>query len=457
MRAGALSAEKYASALLDQAEAKQNLNVFISFNREQVQEAAREADQARAKGHSLGLLHGVPIPIKDSVLTADYPTTAGSRALQNLTARQDAEIVKRLKASGSIVMGKTNMHELSAGYTSDNESFGAVRNPYNPFLVAGGSSGGTAAAIASGMSPVGIAEDTGGSVRVPAALCGIVGFRPTTGRYPTTEVVPMTPAFDQIGPEARTVTDIVLMDAILANRSGAIRPRPLETVRLGVLRGYLFEQVEPEVTLQVEQTLNRLRDAGATLVEVKIDSLQLLLEQTFRPVLMFEWYQILGDFLSKYGFQGNVEAVIEQAGPQIRKMFDQVARPGAPGAIRRDDYDNAIHRARPTLRKTVMECLKKNGLDALVFPTMPCVATPVGATKVPIDGTMLPIAALLGRNTLLAPCAGLPGLTLPAGLSRHGLPVGIEFEAAPGEDEALLSLGLGIEQALSRSGDPVVY
>jgi len=200
MQRGDITAEAYASALLDRCAAGKHLNAFISFDPQRVLESARSADIKRASGGTLPPLHGLPIPVKDSVNTQDYPTTGGTNALRNFRPGDDSVLVRKLKGAGAIVQGKTNIHELSFGWTSNNHAFGAVRNPYDTSRIPGGSSGGTAAAIAARMAPLGIAEDTQGSIRVPAAMCGIYGFRPTQNRYPNQGVVPISPLFDQVGP-----------------------------------------------------------------------------------------------------------------------------------------------------------------------------------------------------------------------------------------------------------------
>ena len=172
MRRGDLSAEEYATALLDRCAQGSRLNAFITLEPERVLEAARAADRSLASGVEPGPLHGLPIPIKDSVNTKDYRTTGGTRALRDFRPAEDAELVRRLTGAGAIVLGKTNIHELSFGWTSNNQAFGAVRNPYDTDRIPGGSSGGTAAAVAARMAPLGVAEDTQGSIRVPAAMCG---------------------------------------------------------------------------------------------------------------------------------------------------------------------------------------------------------------------------------------------------------------------------------------------
>ncbi len=252
LRRGEMTAEKYAASLLRRCEDGRSLNAFITLRADHVLEAARERDRERRSGRPLGLLHGIPIPIKDSVNTCDFPTTAGTPALRGSQPHQDAPLVSALRAAGAIVLGKTNLHELSYGYTSCNQAFGAVGNPYAPERSPGGSSGGTAAAVAYGMAPLGIAEDTEGSIRVPAALCGIVGFRPSTGRYATEGCVPITPVFDQIGPHARTVADLILFDNVLAGgRPAAVTT--LRGVRLGIIRPQFYAGLEAEVARGVRR------------------------------------------------------------------------------------------------------------------------------------------------------------------------------------------------------------
>src|SRR5919202_6356005 len=204
MRKGDLKAEDYAAALLARCEAGKQLNAFISLDPAKTMEAAREADRRRASGAYLGPLHGLPIPFKDSVNTKDLPTTAGTPALRNFRPKDDAPIVRALYDAGAVLLGKTNLHELSYGWTSNNLAFGPVKNPYDPTRIPGGSSGGTAVAVATSMAPLGIGEDTCGSIRVPSALCGIAGFRPTTFRYSPRGIVPLTSVFDTAGPLART-------------------------------------------------------------------------------------------------------------------------------------------------------------------------------------------------------------------------------------------------------------
>ena len=238
MKRGEVTAERYASTLLARCKAAEWLNAFITLQPEHVLEAARAADRRRQSGMHLGALYGLPIPVKDSINTKDMPTTGGTRALRSFQPRIDAPLVARLRDAGAIVLGKTNLHEISTGYTSANLTTGAVHNPYDRARSPGGSSGGSAAAVAARLAPLSVAEDTAGSIRVPAAMCGIVGFRPTTGRYPSQGVLPITPHFDQVGPHARRVSDVILFDAVVTGDPTPIAPTPVRGVTLAVVRDY---------------------------------------------------------------------------------------------------------------------------------------------------------------------------------------------------------------------------
>ena len=237
MRNGDMKAEDYARALLDRAQAVANLNAFRTLDRDMVLQAAQSVDKARAAGRPLGMLHGLPIPVKDSVNTKDLPTSNGTRALRDFKAKDDAAVLKPLLSQGAIVMGKTNLHELSYGWTSNNATFGSVRNPYDPQRVPGGSSGGSAAAVAARIAPLAIAEDTLGSIRVPASMCGLAGLRPSFGRYPDDGIMPLTVnKFDQVGPLARSVADLLLFDSAVTGERGQVSEMPLEGARIGVPR-----------------------------------------------------------------------------------------------------------------------------------------------------------------------------------------------------------------------------
>src|SRR5580692_7814477 len=301
MSRGEMTVERYASVLLARCEALRALNAFIALEPTRVLEAARACDKRRAAGEKPGPMFGLPIPVKDSVNTADYPTTAGTPGLRDFRPAEDAPIVQALRASGALVLGKTNLHELSYGWTSNNQAFGAVHNPYDPKRIPGGSSGGTAAAVAARMAPLGIAEDTEGSIRVPAAMCGIMGFRPTTGRYPTRACVPISHLFDQVGPHARSVADLALFDSVVASDWQRLDATPLAGVRLGVVRDYWFIDLDPEVVRLTELALARLKDAGAQIVETQLPGLASLIDLTTDAVQNHDVRVALARYLEEYG------------------------------------------------------------------------------------------------------------------------------------------------------------
>ncbi|HLY89030.1 MAG TPA: amidase family protein, partial [Acetobacteraceae bacterium] len=236
IREGKITSTELVDALLLQADAARDLNAFITLDSEAALNAAHAADAAQKQGKPLGPLHGVPLVIKDNIHVAGMPNTAGTEALRNFIPRENARVVEALIAAGAIVLGKTNMHELAFGATSNNATFGTVRNPYDPTRFPGGSSGGTAAAIAAGIAPGGLGTDTGGSVRIPAALTGLVGLRPTSGRYSLEGVTPFSHTRDTVGPLARNVADVVLLDQVISGDRSSVQPADMKSVRLGVAR-----------------------------------------------------------------------------------------------------------------------------------------------------------------------------------------------------------------------------
>jgi len=455
MTSGELSAERYAAALLERSAATRHLNAFISLEPDRVLEAARAADRRRAAGSPLGALHGLPIPVKDSLNTADYPTTAGTRALAGFRPAEDAPLVAALRDAGAIVFGKTNLHELSYGWTSNNLAFGAVRNPYGHDRIPGGSSGGTAAAIAARVAPLGVAEDTEGSIRVPAALCGIAGFRPSTGRYATAGAVPISHLFDQAGPHARTVADLALFDAVAARDPRPLAVRSLRGVRLAVGRGYWFEGLDPEVERITRDALQRLRAAGAVIVEADVPDLAALIDLTTDQVQNHDVRVELPEFLRRYRAGVTFDDVVGQASPDIQRTFRRYVLDGAPEAVSEAAYRAAVEVHLPRLRRTFAEYFARTGAQAIVFPATMVPAPRIGDEgDLDVGGRKVAFDVAVARNIAPGSTAALPGLVLPAGLSRAGLPVALEFDGPAGTDRDLLALGVGLEQALGRIAPP---
>jgi mandelamide amidase len=450
MTSGAFTAESYADALLAQCENGQALNAFITLSPDRVREAARAADRHRAAGGALSPLHGLPIPIKDSVNTKDMPTTAGTRALRGFRPAKDATVVARLREAGAIVMGKTNLHELSFGWTSNNLAFGAVHNPYAPSRIPGGSTGGTAAAVAARMAPLGVAEDTQGSIRVPAALSGVVGFRPTTGRYPTDGTAPISPLFDQIGPHARGVDDIVLFDQVMTGDTRAIAPAALGGVRLGIVRDYFFAGLDPEVAEVAEAALARLQAGGVVLVEAQAPGLAELVGLVTNQVQLHDAAPAFARYLKDSGAPVTLDELMEQVSPDVKAIWERFVLPGAPMAVSEAAYAAARDVHRPAMQRLLAETLARHSLAAFVFPATMVAATPIGQDQtVMIAGAPVPFATAVARNISPGSTAGLPGLVLPAGLTRTTrLPVALELDGPAGGDRGLLGVGMAVEAAL---------
>jgi len=457
MSRGEITAERYARVLLARSESLRALNAFITLEPSRVLEAARACDKHRHSGGNLGPLFGLPIPVKDSVNTRDYPTSAGTPALRDFQPAADAPIVRSLRASGAIVLGKTNLHELSYGWTSNNLAFGAVHNPYDPTRIPGGSSGGTAAAVAAHMAPLGIAEDTQGSIRVPAAMCGIAGFRPSTGRYSTKGCVPITPLFDQVGPHARSVSDLALFDSVAADDWRPLTATPLKGLRFGIVRDYWFTSLDEQVEHLTEQALQRLRQAGADLVETELPGLRRLIELTTDAVQNHDVRVSLAQYLKEYGTNLTFEQVVRQASPDIQAIFRSDVLPGGPNFVSEQAYAQARDVHLPALRHLYRDYFTRTGVAAIVFPATLAPPPPIGQdVTVDIGQRKLPFFTVVGRNVAPGSTAGLPGLVLPAGLTTTGLPVGIEFDAPAGSDRALLAIGVSLERALGTIPAPRV-
>ncbi len=458
MRAGHFTALAYAEALLARCAEAAALNAFITLDAGAVRAAARAADARRAAGESLGLLHGLPIPIKDSVNTRDLPTSAGTRALADFRPARDATAVARLRAAGAIMLGKTNLHELSFGWTSSNRAFGPVRNPYDPTRIPGGSSGGTAAAVAARMAPLGVAEDTQGSIRVPAALCGLTAFRPTTGRYPTDACAPITPLFDQIGPHARCVEDLVLFDAVMTGDTGPISAAPLAGVRIGIDRGFFFADLDPEVAALTEAAIARLRAAGATIVERAVPGIGLAIDRVTAPIQLHDVVPSLGAWLADSGAPIDFDGMFASVSADVRAVFERFCLPGAPQRFSDAAYAEARDIHRPALQAMIAAWFADTGVAAMLFPATMVPATPIGADNmVTIVGRDIPFQTAIARNISPGSTAGLPGIVLPVGLTMAGLPVCLELDGPAGSDRALLALGLAAEAVLDGVPAPTAW
>ena len=457
MAAGELSSAALIDALIGRAVAKDGLNAFIHLDTTTALEDARAADAARLAGDRTEVqpLLGLPIVLKDNIVVAGRPTTGGTGALSGFVAGRSAPVAQRLIDAGAVVLGKTNMHELAFGITSNNARFGAVGNAYSPDHSAGGSSGGTGAAIGARMAPAGLGTDTGGSVRIPAALNGIAGLRPTVGRYPQDGIVPISSTRDTAGPMARTVDDLVLLDGVITEAPLTIEPAAIGEVRLGVPRAF-NDNVSAEVAAARDAALAKLEAAGATLVPLEMTGIFALNEKVGFPVALYEVGRDLPAFLERWETGVSLDEVVAGlASPDVAGVFGQfvVGDQKMPEAA----YRAAVETFRPRLQEAYAETFARDKLDAIVFPTTPLAAPPITGSDetVELDGERLPTFLTYIRNTDPGSNAGLPGLTIPIGLDSRGLPIGLAFDGPAFSDRNLLAVGLAAEAVLGPIPPPV--
>jgi len=460
IRAKQVTSVELTQAYLARAEANRDLNAFITLDRAAALEAARRADAELAAGTAKGVLHGVPLVVKDNVHVAGLPNTAGTPALRDFIPKEHAPSVKRLLDAGAVVLGKTNMHELAFGISGYNEAFFTAqpigtRNPYDRTRIAGGSSSGTGAAIAARLAPGGLGSDTGGSVRIPAGLTGGAGLRPTLGRYRQDGVTPIAHSRDTVGPMARTLADVALLDSVVMH--GKVPPvASLSGVRLGVDRGYFFADLDADTKAVIDRALDRLKAAGVTIVEVDMPELKTLNDRVSFPVALYEAYDDLKAYLAKYGTGKTVEQVAAAiASKDVKGTYETLVVPRklpAPNGVVDAEpiYRAAMSTGRPALLKHFVDTFEKYAIEALLAPTTPAVAVAQGP-EVSSPETFLRFI----RNTDPPSNAGIPGLTIPAGLGpTTGLPVGLSLDGLRDSDERLLAIGMAIEQVLGRTPPP---
>ncbi len=461
LREGSITATALADEVIERATmVEAQVHAYLTLDSDGLRVAAAEADEALARGEDRGPLHGIPVALKDNMATKDLETTAGSRILAGYTPPYDGTVVRKLREAGALITGKTNLDEFAMGSSTENSAFGTTRNPWDTERVPGGSSGGSAAAVAAHMALGALGSDTGGSIRQPAALCGVVGLKPTYGAVSRYGLIAFASSLDQIGPFTHTVEDAaILLDAISGHdpydatsypgelpSAGARLDRGLQGVRVGVARELGgAEGVEPDVTEAFEATVEAMEGAGATLVEVSLPSSAYALS-AYYLIAPAECSANLARFDGvRYGLRVDGDTTEEMMSRSRAEGFGaEVTRRVLLGtyALSAGYYD-AFYGQAQKVRTLVRQDFARvyEDCDVLVSPTSPTTAFPIG------DRADDPLAMYLSDIfTIPSNLSGDPGVSVPVGLDRAGLPIGFQVMAPALREDLLLQVAAGVEE-----------
>jgi aspartyl-tRNA(Asn)/glutamyl-tRNA(Gln) amidotransferase subunit A len=405
------------------------LGAFITVTADAALASAREADRELAQGQDRGPLHGIPISVKDIIDVAGVPTTAASRVRGSHPASSDAIVTTRLKAAGAVIVGKTNLHEFALGTTCDQSAYGPVRNPADRLRSAGGSSGGSAVSVAMGMAVASIGTDTGGSIRIPAAACGLVGLKPAFGEVPCDGVVPLSRTLDHVGPLANSVADAAAVYQVLT-RTAARRVTPrVRGLRLGRLGGYMEAKLDPEVRAAYEAALDQFLQSGFAIHQRTLEHASDI-AQTYASISLAEAAAYHAPSLDRSP---------ELYQPITRERLDSGRR------ILAGDYLTALT-MQDIIRGEVDAAL--TDVDALVLPGMAIPAPVLGSDTLAIDGVEEPVRPLMLRLTQPFNLSGHPAIVLPCGVTAEGLPLSLQLVGQRAATAALLDVAAGIESLL---------
>ena len=441
-RAKELSPLELAEAYLRRIERlNPRLNAYITVTAERARGDARRATEELAAQKTRGPLHGIPIALKDLYETAGIRTTGGAKIHADWMPAEDCTVARRLRDAGTTLLGKLNTHEYAYGVTTSNPHFGIARNPWDLERIPGGSSGGSGAAIAAGLATATTGTDTGGSIRIPASLCGVVGLKPSYGRVSKAGVLPLSYLFDHTGPITRSVEDA----ALLLNAMAGYDPSDPTTVRtpvedyterlssgirglrVGVPRAYFFDRLDDEVRAGVERAIQELARLGAVVRDVEIPGIEAGVGALFGLVLA-EAQQIHAESLRtrRAEFGADVGALLSQPTPDAHTLMESL-------------------RARDALTAEMRRTLES--VDVLVTPTTPVPATRIGEQTVRYGGVEESVLGAMIRCTAPFNGTGLPALSLPCGFTRAGLPIGLQIAGRPFDEATVLRAGFAYEQA----------
>lgn len=448
VRRGVRSAEAQVERALQGLRDHARLNLLVGPPMDEALTRARAIDRARAVGRSLGPLAGLPIVVKDNIAVAGRPLTGASPALKGYRPRRTAGSVARLVDAGAVVVGQTNMHELALGVTSDNGAHGPVRNPHDPRRTTGGSSGGTAAAVAAGAVLAGLATDTGGSGRIPAAWCGAVGFRPSAGRYPGDGVLNLSRTIDAVAVTARSVDGLALLDGVLGDATATAVPA-LNELRLGVPR-CCWSDVSPDVLAGCEEALARFRAAGVVLVPVDLERVHAVDREVNLPLVAHEIVGFWSAFAAEELGCDLPALVARLASPDVsERLTVLVAMPRRTA----DEYAELLAKV-SQIGGLFHRLLGGLRLDAVAFPAVPVTAPLVGATTVQLPSGERDVFEAVTATETPASLAGIPALTVPAGQDHDGMPFALELDAPAGTDRRLIAIGATLATLLRATANP---
>jgi aspartyl-tRNA(Asn)/glutamyl-tRNA(Gln) amidotransferase subunit A len=419
------------------------LNAFITVTSENALAEARTAERELLRRKRRGALHGVPIALKDNIWTKGVRTTMGSSILCDSLPSEDATVVRKLRRAGAIVLGKTNLHEFAYGVTSQNPHYGPVRNPWKTDRIAGGSSGGSAVAVAAGLCAAAIGSDTGGSIRIPSALCGVVGLKPTFGRVSVYGVFPLAPSFDHVGPIARSALDAALVLACIAGRD-PLDPTSLarsesdfrpalkrKRVRLGLPKEHFWANLDSAVRKITERAVVDFGKSGAKVDEISLPSIRAGVEAAnlIAAVEATQVHERAGYFPER----------ANEYGTDVRCRLEE------GGAIRALDY-LAAQEVMRRARVEVEVALKT--VDAIVIPTTAIAAPPMGSERVRVGEVEMPLRSALVDLNRPGNFTGLPAISTPCRITEDGLPVALEFIGRRFDEGRLIAIANRFAQTL---------
>lgn len=433
LKSRALTAEEATRGCLARiTERNRSINAFITVLEDDALAQARDADREISEGAYRGPLHGIPISLKDIIDLRNTPTTAASRVRDGHLARRDATIVGRLRQAGAIFVGKTNLHEFALGTTNEDSAYGPVVHPLDDTRSPGGSSGGSAASILTGMAYASIGTDTGGSIRIPSAACGLVGLKPTIGELPTDGIVPLSETLDHPGPMCRSVEDTALLYGVLRGVANPTVPlaRDVSGLRFGIPRPYFFDLLDTQVAARFDEACERLRAAGAVLENVVIPHT--------REIGSIYVHIALPEAAAYHA--PTLESRPQDYTENVRLRLEMGRY------ILAEDYVRA-QRGRQRLIREVREAL--NGRDGLLLPSMPVAATKLGVATVSLGGSEETVRNITLRLTQLFNITGHPAISLPCGTTSEALPVGIQIVGVRNRTPELLEVAAAVEKALA--------